>query len=321
MRRAIWTAICFVLLFVSGCIDLNEDVGPECLADRRCGANDSAVCGADGVEYTCASMAQCYGVEIDDTGQACDGQAQCEPVTCEIACPNGFATDESGCEICACKEEPPQCEPVACNLYCENGFKTDESGCEICECRETQGEACGDDPCISYHCGSRVPSCLKESELETMGACRPTEPGWFQEPDQQCICDDTNDYCRARYCNLQDGCPGEDGLCVTWPDANEDGYCVDATCDDIKRRFEAIAANYNTCTTDDDCMLYSPIYDCCSGQAVNAEGVREMGVADAFAARTQCGRDWAETCTMVDCAEPPTNAVACVQGRCQRADF
>jgi hypothetical protein len=320
MRRAIWIPICLVLLFVSGCIDLNQDYERECLAERRCGPSEASVCGVDGVEYECAAMAQCYGVEVDDSGQACDGQAQCEPVTCTLFCENGFATDENGCEICECEEEePPQCEPFQCALDCFNGYKTDENGCQICECRESEGGSCGADPCISYHCGSRVPSCIKESELATMGACPSPAPGRFQEPDQQCICDPDGDFCRARDCSLEEGCPGDDGLCVTWPDSNEYGYCVEATCDDIVLRFEEIAQNYNTCSSDDDCSLYSPIYDCCGGFAVNAEGIGEMGIADAFAARTQCGRDWAETCSMVDCAEPPTNAVACVQGRCQSA--
>jgi len=28
-----------------------------------------------------------------------------------------------------------QCQPVTCELYCRNGFKTDANGCEICSCR------------------------------------------------------------------------------------------------------------------------------------------------------------------------------------------
>lgn len=99
------------------------------------------------------------------------------------------------------------------------------------------------------------------------------------------------------------------------------GSCVDGTCGDIEVGYEVAAETFNACQSDDDCTLYSPLNDCCGGFAVNDEGVYAMQQIDGFASRTSCGRDWAETCTMVDCAEPPSDAVACVQGRCQRADF
>lgn len=28
----------------------------------------------------------------------------CEPVRCRLGCPNGFATNEKGCEICKCSK-------------------------------------------------------------------------------------------------------------------------------------------------------------------------------------------------------------------------
>jgi hypothetical protein len=56
----------------------------------------------------------------------------CQPVTCELACPNGFKKDANGCEICACAAA---CQPVTCDLHCENGFTTNAEGCDICSCK------------------------------------------------------------------------------------------------------------------------------------------------------------------------------------------
>ena len=32
-------------------------------------------------------------------------------------------------------DDAQQCQPVTCELYCANGFKTDANGCEICQCK------------------------------------------------------------------------------------------------------------------------------------------------------------------------------------------
>ena len=54
----------------------------------------------------------------------------CQPVVCDLACEDGFAQDENGCDICSCA---PVCEPVTCELYCEDGYAT-KDGCEVCAC-------------------------------------------------------------------------------------------------------------------------------------------------------------------------------------------
>jgi hypothetical protein len=40
---------------------------------------------------------------------------ECEPVLCELFCPHGFATDERGCEICACREPESDCRVGGCS--------------------------------------------------------------------------------------------------------------------------------------------------------------------------------------------------------------
>ena len=58
----------------------------------------------------------------------------CSPVMCEIDCLYGFQTDENGCEVCLCVEEPDCPLMTNCGLYCSNGYATDENGCDLCRC-------------------------------------------------------------------------------------------------------------------------------------------------------------------------------------------
>jgi hypothetical protein len=318
MTRIKWMICCAGLLFLSGClfggcIDLSQSPERECLADRRCGPSEADVCGVDGVEYECLGVATCYGVGVDPSGDACGTQNQCEPVTCELECDDGFKSDENGCEICECQEEPPTCDRVMCEVQCENGFKTDEDGCEICECRESTSESCEDDPCISYHCGGRRGYCSRESELAQSGRC-PEQDFAFLEPLPQCRCNEQ--FCGPRQCGTDEQCTGDDGLCVRNPSVDLPGYCVDATCDDLIDKYGQVEDTNRSCDVDSDCTYYSPAYECCGGFIVNQEGANEMEAIDSFAERTSCGSDWERHCARVDCALPPRVEPSCVQGRC-----
>ncbi len=113
--------------------DPDPDPEPElCLDDAECGAD--AWCNTERCLSPApapgdpAMLAVCYGT--------CEPRPPvCEPVLCPLYCDDGFATDENGCEVCACKPPPPpMCEPVACTLACEFGFVVDESGCPTCAC-------------------------------------------------------------------------------------------------------------------------------------------------------------------------------------------
>ncbi len=346
MSRMIWIGLVFALVLPMGCVDLNEETERECLSERRCGPDDGPVCGTDGQTYDCESVARCYGVQVDSSGDACESQqAQCEPVTCEIYCEHGFATDEDGCEVCAC-EEPPQCEPVACRmdcsdrggfatdengceicecreevqcegvsctLYCPNGFKTDEDGCEYCECREAN-ETCDGDPCVTDYCASRQATCMRESELATMGACEPMDY-LFLEPEPECEC--TENSCAKRGCTADDDCLAEQALCVNDMDADE-GYCVQASCQDLIESYEEVASTRNSCTSDSDCAVHYPAYSCCGNVAVNTEGKPDMVAIDRFATQTSCSDDWDRQCANVDCDAPPS-AAECVGGTCRLA--
>ena len=74
----------------------------------------------------------CGGKQAASPGSGSAPSASCQPVTCEIACSDGFKKDANGCEICECAAA---CEPVTCELYCENGYTTNADGCEICSCK------------------------------------------------------------------------------------------------------------------------------------------------------------------------------------------
>jgi hypothetical protein len=112
--------------------------GNECQA--RCAHVDvasSGPCGTECPDLVCPPIWCEWGTAVDARGCMtceCNPPPACEPVTCELWCEHGFATDPAtGCEECRCNP-PPTCAPVVCTLACER-FKVDPAtGCEICEC-------------------------------------------------------------------------------------------------------------------------------------------------------------------------------------------
>ncbi|KAI8786846.1 hypothetical protein BgiBS90_011984 [Biomphalaria glabrata] len=71
-----------------------------------------------------------------------DPKPTCSPIMCLINCPNGFETNENGCNICHCKAAKKECSPVRCKKLCVNGFAKDKNGCEICRCKECPKVVC-----------------------------------------------------------------------------------------------------------------------------------------------------------------------------------
>jgi hypothetical protein len=103
---------------------------------------------------------------------ACSGRTTtdgCEPVTCELYCPGGFATGSDGCEICSCG--PSACggpSPAGCvvNGCPANDVCDTSQGCvsSSCSCDALTGSwACTDD------CGGGI--CVPAA-----GACSGPDP-------------------------------------------------------------------------------------------------------------------------------------------------
>jgi hypothetical protein len=94
--------------------------GTSVASQGACDEEPPQFCGGFG-GFPCDEGEEC----IDDPNDDCDPQnggadcggicvpaPDCQPVLCELFCENGFATDENGCEICSCKEEPTCCDPA-----------------------------------------------------------------------------------------------------------------------------------------------------------------------------------------------------------------
>jgi hypothetical protein len=103
------------------CTDAGHPPPHDGGASQPCGFNS---CGP-GTECCNPSCGICV-----PTGGACSQVlcAPCAPVTCTLACPQGYQRNANGCEICACAPPPPTCGNVTCN----SGLECCNSSCGIC---------------------------------------------------------------------------------------------------------------------------------------------------------------------------------------------
>lgn len=278
MKQSIWILFTLIMLALSGCSDSEQQLGQPCTAEKFCEPGQPSVCGEDGATYACGALALCEGVTVDGSGEACDEPQTCSTITCDLNCPNGYKTAEDSCD-------------------------------EICECIEDPAETCGDDPCVPFNCGGTRGQCIRESQLITMGACA---PGPFQAPETQCEC--TDEQCGARECETDADCG--DGLCVSTPNEDRSGYCINSTCDDLRELYANTRPEQVSCVEDNDCRHAATLPDCCGAYYVNEQGLAALRELDEFIAQTSCGREWADRCAVVDCA-PPEGEPVCVDEICQ----
>lgn len=120
-----------ILIFLTGCVQ--EDDQYNCL-------DQQIICGIDQNSYRACDATR-KGIQIVYTGP-CDS---CEPVTCELLCPNGYQKDENGCKTCIC------IEPTGCtqNSDCPEG-----EYCAFTSCNNALAENCNlSGECLPNNCG------------------------------------------------------------------------------------------------------------------------------------------------------------------------
>ncbi len=113
---------------------------PSCASDADCGPGgycDLGDCPVCDPGEACPAIA-CLGSCRPAPKPGCLSDADCAPgETCAFTvegCAPGAECPEPLPASGTCIAPPPECPPVACFLYCEDGFATDESGCPICAC-------------------------------------------------------------------------------------------------------------------------------------------------------------------------------------------
>jgi hypothetical protein len=140
-------------------------------------------------------------------GQVCDTQLECVPSVCDCDPRTGdiICTADCGGGTCVA---PGRCEPLVCELECPNGFKKDMFGCEICECEEAPDCACAtDDDCVKVSPGCCSCS-MGGSEAAVAKACLDQIEPCPLPPDEVACpavykCTDAQAVCVGGACVLQ----------------------------------------------------------------------------------------------------------------------
>jgi hypothetical protein len=142
----------------------------------------------------------------------------CSPATCLMECPNGFAIDSNGCQICECLGDgllspvptSMNCPVVACQtIACPDGFEVDADGCSTCKCAQ---------------------SSLTGGSLSTKRlACGlPAEPGPCRASKEYFYFNTTTNQCQTF---IYGGCDGTANRFTTEEHCRE--YCQDGENNDI----------------------------------------------------------------------------------------
>jgi len=213
---------------------------------------EGATCCGDG-EWRCNNNAG--QPTCEEIGHACE--PECLPVLCELYCPWGWATNEEGCEICACAPAP-RCES---NDDCREG-----AYCKT--------EACGD----AGRCAMKPATCPNASETvvctcdgETWpSACDAAHAGLNVAHEGACFCGGFPGYpCDdGEWCDPEPGtCDGADfpGQCVDVPEACTLQYDPVCGCDghtygnDCARQQAQVAKDHDgACECPPLCDLWCP---------------------------------------------------------------
>ncbi len=89
-------------------------LGPSCASDLDCIGASSSCCEcpsyalpiSSGWQATCDQVVCDPAPSCAQVAAVCSARGECElacqPVTCDLACEFGFATDPAGCQVCAC---------------------------------------------------------------------------------------------------------------------------------------------------------------------------------------------------------------------------
>lgn len=142
------------------------------------------------------------------TPDTCEQDPDCElrilPIPCDCAPDDqGCACPLGGALTCGAR-----CQPILCELYCPDGFETDESGCGVCQCKETGPTACID---LDYEqCEARAD--CKTQIVPIPCDCDPADSDCFCPLGGQLQCVDAcapvlcELYCPGGFATGPDGC-------------------------------------------------------------------------------------------------------------------
>ncbi|MGI5862618.1 MAG: hypothetical protein ACOX6T_11255 [Myxococcales bacterium] len=205
---------------------LMHELAPPMLCLPACSSLDERACGQ---RPDCRGI---YGSACDASGNCTpdrefrceDAREVCEPVLCDMWCPNGFQRDERGCEICACN---PGCRSDA---ECAAG--------EVC--RQDPTHPCSWGPCPMHELAPPMlclPACssLDERACGQRPDCRGVygsacDPSGNCTPDREFRCEDANGACEPVLCDMW--CPtgfqrDERGceICACNPGCGSDADC------------------------------------------------------------------------------------------------
>jgi hypothetical protein len=135
---------------VCACVPLNPNC-PAIDCPTPCPRGQQNIMGADNC-ITCECEPSQRGARTPRSPrrrQSSRESVECPTNSCLKECPNGFAKDRFGCEVCVCATAKhwrrrttdaataAQCPTqVACAMYCPHGFVKGPDGCDKCECAE-----------------------------------------------------------------------------------------------------------------------------------------------------------------------------------------